>query len=372
MAWKTHIFDIITPCFCAGADNSTAAELRGASIRGQLRWWFRALGGFNHPTLAGKTVKEQEAEIFGSLAGGDGRASRLAVRVSPPPGQQLDDSSAYTTPAMQPLGYLLFPLRRKRKHASNLDAFALHVDWRGGPGLDQHIEALLAIFGHLGSLGFRSRRTTGALRAWPGAMGVKQALACFKNPGGIDIRAIDLAAENTSGLLGESRAARSIRDIQNPARCRDLLAIWLRAWRQHGSAAQPSPHQANTTLRWDLLKHDHDAGKKTYHGPVYRAALGLPIEQRFSSTQTTVRWDYGAGRRREPKGRFASPILLRPHQSDDGTWHALVIFVEALKWPNDPTTGYPKKVYLDGRGFDVSRDLYEAMKADAPRLRQFP
>ncbi|TAE90912.1 MAG: type III-B CRISPR module RAMP protein Cmr1 [Verrucomicrobia bacterium] len=36
--------EIITPCFCAGADQGIA-EIRAASIRGQLRWWFRVLGG---------------------------------------------------------------------------------------------------------------------------------------------------------------------------------------------------------------------------------------------------------------------------------------------------------------------------------------
>lgn len=78
MITKNFEVELITPCFCAGA-NQAQAELRPPSIRGQLRWWFRVLGG----TLA------QEKAIFGGVHRLDGeskkdatRASRLVVRVS--------------------------------------------------------------------------------------------------------------------------------------------------------------------------------------------------------------------------------------------------------------------------------------------------
>src|SRR5215470_1516467 len=41
---ETYNLTFITPCFFAGA-NQAVAELRPSAIRGQLRWWFRALGG---------------------------------------------------------------------------------------------------------------------------------------------------------------------------------------------------------------------------------------------------------------------------------------------------------------------------------------
>lgn len=68
---KSEIYNLsfLTPCFCAGADQ-TVAELRSSAIRGQLRWWFRALGG----------TPEQEGAVFGSTAGGEGCASLLQVR----------------------------------------------------------------------------------------------------------------------------------------------------------------------------------------------------------------------------------------------------------------------------------------------------
>jgi CRISPR type III-B/RAMP module RAMP protein Cmr1 len=63
--------EVVTPCLCAGA-RQEVAEIRAPSIRGALRWWFRALGG----------SKSSEAEIFGSAAGDEGSASRVVVRVS--------------------------------------------------------------------------------------------------------------------------------------------------------------------------------------------------------------------------------------------------------------------------------------------------
>lgn len=62
---------LITPCFCAGAEQ-TEAELRAPSFRGELRWWFRCLGG----------TREQEAAVFGSAAGDSGQASAVALLVS--------------------------------------------------------------------------------------------------------------------------------------------------------------------------------------------------------------------------------------------------------------------------------------------------
>ncbi len=56
MIIKTYNIELLTPCFCAGADQ-TKAEIRAPSIRGQLRWWFRALGG----------TPQGEKEVFGGV-----------------------------------------------------------------------------------------------------------------------------------------------------------------------------------------------------------------------------------------------------------------------------------------------------------------
>jgi CRISPR type III-B/RAMP module RAMP protein Cmr1 len=67
----TYNLELITPCFCAGA-NPAHAEIRPASIRGQLRWWFRALGG----------TSENEALIFGAVSKKTSSASAVRIAVS--------------------------------------------------------------------------------------------------------------------------------------------------------------------------------------------------------------------------------------------------------------------------------------------------
>lgn len=69
MNTKTFTIHFLTPCFCGGADPSKA-EIRPSEIRGQLRWWFRALGG----------SRNEEETIFGGAAGDTGKASSIIIR----------------------------------------------------------------------------------------------------------------------------------------------------------------------------------------------------------------------------------------------------------------------------------------------------
>ena len=66
----TITLELLTPCFCAGADQARA-EVRAPSIRGQLRWWFRVLGG----------TPEQEKRVFGGVHGDAPAASAIVIRV---------------------------------------------------------------------------------------------------------------------------------------------------------------------------------------------------------------------------------------------------------------------------------------------------
>ncbi len=93
MIASTYTFECITPCFCAGADQ-TKAEIRPSSIRGALRWWFRALGG----------SKELETEVFGGAE--PITASSILIRVS-----NIEPRAVGHLPAQKrndPLSYILY------------------------------------------------------------------------------------------------------------------------------------------------------------------------------------------------------------------------------------------------------------------------
>lgn len=69
--------ELLTPAFCAGADNINSAEIRAASIRGGLRFWARALLGYVYGNRIAD-IKKTESDIFGDTK----EASRVTVRVN--------------------------------------------------------------------------------------------------------------------------------------------------------------------------------------------------------------------------------------------------------------------------------------------------
>jgi len=359
MKREIYTLELITPCLAGGAEPEKQAEIRAPAIRGQLRWWFRVLGGF--ASLSPLQVRAQEERIFGSTAGDAGVASPLIVRVRQSvTSKTVKDADQLGAPMNSDRGYLLFPLRSNPRRNENkgrgvfdgtLPNFDLELVWRGNPILWDDIKALATVLGHLGSLGFRSRRAMGALAFRGTPPDLLDALKRFGKSDGVLIRS--LPAENPNDAITK-------------------LARWIKGWRAHGRtadhpAAQPPQPPHNPGFAY--AKADHAAGvevlsQRCGNHPTHRPALGLPILQFFSSRGQTVKWEHGPGNREEPKGRFASPVLLRPHR-DVNAWRALVIFVESRCWDTS------RPVYLDGQPRSVSLGLYEAMKKD-PKLSDFP
>jgi hypothetical protein len=283
--------------------------------------------------------------IFGATAGDNGTAGMLTVRVK---NLQLTtsrkDSAALGHQPFSAPAFLTFPLQStnnqdRRRGVIDSGSFTLDFLWRGNPTLKDDLAALVAVFGNLGSLGFRSRRAMGAL-TFPGgsATQLASALAYFNQPQAICVRKL--------------RANSSIDAISK-------LGGWLKSCRAYGRTGQN--HTEQQSPYFGYARNDHDIGynmQGTAQLPAYRPALGLPIIQR---TNRGVRnWN----QRQNASGRFASPVILRPHRDSEGNWHALVIFVDSKKWP------VGQSVYFNGQPRTVSLDLYEAMKLDT-RLQPF-
>ena len=68
--------ETITPMFLAGADGQTP-ELRAPSIKGALRFWWRALNGH----LGLNKLKETEGELFGGTGDKKSNRSQLIIQV---------------------------------------------------------------------------------------------------------------------------------------------------------------------------------------------------------------------------------------------------------------------------------------------------
>jgi CRISPR/Cas system CMR-associated protein Cmr1 (group 7 of RAMP superfamily) len=324
-------------------------------------------------------VRNQEALIFGSTAGDEGNAGKLIVRVSSVQVQSaVRDGQEIGHPNFSDPAYLTFPIQSREKMGKKTTyagrgvllkgSFELCVIWRGDLKLWSDILALIAVFGHLGSIGFRGRRAMGAL--------------AFTSPNHSLVDALEMFNSSKVLLLKEITNAK----LNSSRDCISALGKWLKSWREHGR----TPNLAVNQPGFDWARRDHNEGSRLIgstvtqdppgHGPKgkkdesFRAALGLPIVQYFSSAPkgrpNTVMWDWEWDpQKNKGQGRFASPVLLRPHKDAQGNWHALVIFIEAHKWPEN------RQVHLScGDSHEtrrVSLDLYNEMKKDS-RLKPFP
>jgi len=154
MHWKRDI-EILTPLFNRGAYQDVP-ELRVPSIRGMVRWWFRALGG---------TADEEKMAFggmmkFGVRRAGEVMASRLVFRVS----------SAHLVRAVPNPPTLLHDSSKPSPQAAFAPGatFSLEVFTRFGdlsPELERKVQNALEVWLLLGALGLRANRTGG--NVWP-------------------------------------------------------------------------------------------------------------------------------------------------------------------------------------------------------------
>lgn len=152
-------FECLTPCFCAGADQ-TQAEIRPSSIRGALRWWFRTLGG-NHA---------DENAVFGGSE--PIRSSAMQIRVANVTAKPFDQLPIIKP--NDPLSYILyFPSVSSDKRRWNPKAcfgpkttFELRILQTRNLTPDQtecFLKSLIA-FRHFGSIGMHVTRALGVIQ----------------------------------------------------------------------------------------------------------------------------------------------------------------------------------------------------------------
>lgn len=156
LAIQTYKLRLISPAFIAGTDKNYP-EMRAASVRGQLRYWLRAMLGAHNPNP--KNVWETESQIFGSTTSGSG----ISVRV-------FRDGPAKSR------DYPMLPHRKNegRRGLSiqrALDAGQVYdLQLASRPGVKVPSEAVdaLSLWSLLGGIGRRSRRMFGAVQIMAG------------------------------------------------------------------------------------------------------------------------------------------------------------------------------------------------------------
>ena len=165
--------EVVTPLFLGGADPRGSPELRPASFRGALRFWWRAaVGGLigDNP----QRLQESESSIFGSPEKGSSVVIRVQELQSAKSVRQFYKQGRGTQSTSSGHDYLLWSMKgfggesdRQGFYPSPSARFELILQARpgatNGERAWQEACAALWLFTQLGSLGSRARRAAGSL-----------------------------------------------------------------------------------------------------------------------------------------------------------------------------------------------------------------
>ena len=289
--------EAVTPLWIGGA--SRQAELRPPSVRGHLRFWFRALaGGLLGEEL--RTVCEAESAVFGNTT----RASSVVVRLFGSP--RTGVSVVGETQQLPGLAYMFWSVLQQRRDAILPgERFRLRLNSRPFPfapvevvgrtlGMTESFEmaaASLWLLVRLGGVGARMRRGAGGMSAvadptgWPDCL--PPLVSTARTPA-------ELAAELSAGLERVRQAAGwsarpptdpSSYDILHERVCQFYLAdttfpSWWDAvnWAGEHFRAFRIEHKLDASGVAALLVQGRMAART-----IQRAILGLPITFFFKS-----------------------------------------------------------------------------------------
>ncbi|BBL80791.1 hypothetical protein RxyAA322_26450 [Rubrobacter xylanophilus] len=274
-------FRVVTPMFMSGADQSKA-ELRLPSIKGALRFWWRALAWGRYGDL--EKIREEEARLFGSTDEGQ---SKVLMRLTAAENlesflgkQEAKKWGPNTWQGYVGYGLVDKKLRPTRDYIKPGFTFSLIISARDRRALEE-MEAPLKALGLLGGLGGRSRKSWGSLTLMK-IEGIKE----WEPPK--NEQELRKTLEN---LLQSQRKPGPYTGISNKT------AFAIGKLYPDAAAAQRSLAQ---TYR-DFLKALGGRGK------TLREAFGLPRQLRMKGA-----------RYQNANERRASPVFLHIHQFPDG------------------------------------------------------
>lgn len=149
---------LVSPAFIYGAyqrgrGDDIRPEMRGQSVRGQLRYWLRAIIGAQSDSLS--RMWERESAVFGSTGAG----SVVSVRV-----YQRQTLNVNPNEAMLPHREYSGGNVSRQAALRAGQAFDLQIVTRPGVAIPDDALAALKVWSLLGGVGKRSRRMFGAIR----------------------------------------------------------------------------------------------------------------------------------------------------------------------------------------------------------------
>ena len=339
-------FRITTPMFIGGADQK-ASDVRPASLKGALRFWWRALNwqGFSQKNgdeaAALRALHAEEARLFGLAAskdsGGQGVFLLSLSQKNPQPVEQ--PFSNMTTSQLYLLGMGLGSFKNGNhtlRNALTGGDFSVRLLFRPDCSEADRKSVLdaLYLFGLLGALGSRARHGMGSvsLSQWQGderkvpatPAEYKDAIACLLNnsqKGGLPPftafsaqTRIDISAEN-----------------KDPLKLLDTVGAEQQMYRSFGQNGKVQGKAAERIFRADHdLIYNATNGERIQNAPA-RVVFGLPHNYFFSSSKGKADVNYAPN---GEEGRRASPLLLHIHALGDDKFMAVHCLMPAQFLPS--------------------------------------
>jgi len=370
----TRHYKVIIPLWGGGVkanENDPITLIRGSSIRGHLRFWWRAIrGNSNGSSLA--AMRTRENEIWGSTESPS--QVKISVQVTKP-GSKFQPTN-FKNESIQDVGamnskdaYVTFPLRLSKEDKINNKPpatlkenveFELELEYPDS--LKKEVEAALWAWQTFGGVGARTRRGMGAIEcteidgeqqnAVAGSAyvdSIRKNLSCWIQADDFPVGVPHLSPTAVFKLTGNQNDQTGIEALRN------IIGQYKR-FRQSRPGTAKDPGRSHWPEA-DLIK-DCFPGRTFRHPASHhvrkkapRAVFGLPIIIQFKKydnglqdpDDTTIQ---GVGK----IDRLASPLIIRPVHLAEGFAGMAVL----LEW--DPLNPYDE-AYTPPGGLAVMQGI---------------
>ena len=279
-------YRIVTPMFCAGADQQKA-ELRLASFKGALRFWWRSMMGGKVNDVAG--LHQKEAEIFGSSDQKIGQ-SKVRMRLINDAAAKPETSASWTREkGIQYLGYGVMNFRGVLTRPM-IPGGTFTVQLRLAPNLSdeqrEQVQNALILLGSIGGMGSKSRKGFGSLTLTELKKN-DQAVELSADPIERIKSSVGTLESNQPDWTAWSKGSRIVRAVraEGGRQAVDLLdkigreQVHFRSWGRKGD--RDSEHKVLGNPSEKNFEDDHDLSKPGLRSKVsinhpQRIAFGLP------------------------------------------------------------------------------------------------
>ena len=338
LQWHRIECQLVTPLYGGGVESATVDSnmpIRVASIRGQLRFWWRLLAKHKWKLGSAETIRQAEFALWGGM-GKEAHASDVFLKVSNVVAELPVSYTEYASNQSADLAPVFFPAMGNDHQVipENLKwnlYFRFSTRLQNDVVRQKQVIETLRWWGQFGGLGFRSRRGSGAVHV---------------------VECQDYAEIKTVLSKEEVEAIGCQWVTRNPTP--NAITAWktavkkLRDFRQGLNVGRNPPNGGGFAgrIRWpepdairqlqNRFSHKHKPEHKA--GNVFpRGLFGLPIIFKF----TTNGDPDVAHLQPKNKERMPSPLLIRPVSNGKGQWlpsalllphdHLMSLEVE-LKW----------------------------------------